>query len=67
MANLLDAVESGNNLTDRQKARHEKTKKRDLALITLLLGTGMRVSECRHQPERFGFSELCCKSPAQRR
>ena len=46
MANLLDAVESGNNLTDRQKARHEKTKKRDLALITLLLGTGMRVSEC---------------------
>lgn len=46
MANLLDAVESGSNLTNLQKARHEKTKKRDLALITLLLGTGMRVSEC---------------------
>lgn len=46
MANFLDAVESGEYLTDRQKARHEKTKKRDLALITLLLGTGMRVSEC---------------------
>lgn len=46
VANLLDAVESGEKLTDRQKAFHEKTKKRDLALLTLLLGTGMRVSEC---------------------
>ncbi len=46
VADLLDAVESGEGLTDRQKAFHEKTKKRDLALMTLLLGTGMRVSEC---------------------
>lgn len=31
---------------DRKKAYYEKTKTRDLALITLLLGTGIRVSEC---------------------
>lgn len=46
MANFLDAVESGEKLTDRQKVFHKKTKKRDLAMMTLLLGTGMRVSEC---------------------
>ena len=46
VANLLDAVETGEKLSGRQKAFHERTKKRDLALTTLLLGTGMRVSEC---------------------
>lgn len=46
MADFLDAVESGGKLSDHQKAFHERTKKRDLALTTLLLGTGMRVSEC---------------------
>ena len=46
VANFLDAVETGEKLTDRQKAFHERTKKRDLAMMTLLLGTGMRVSEC---------------------
>ncbi len=45
-ADLLDAVESGAKLTDREKPYHERNKKRDLALMTLLLGTGMRVSEC---------------------
>lgn len=46
VARLLDEVESGENLTERQKKYHEKTKLRDLALLTLLLGTGIRVSEC---------------------
>lgn len=46
VAAMLDLVESGEKLTKRQKAYHEKTKLRDLALITLLLGTGIRVSEC---------------------
>ncbi|MDE6904236.1 MAG: tyrosine-type recombinase/integrase [Lachnospiraceae bacterium] len=46
VAILLDEVESGENLTKRQKAYHSQTKKRDLALLTLLLGTGIRVSEC---------------------
>lgn len=46
VAMLLDAVEQGDQLTQKQKAYHEKTKRRDLALLTLLLGTGIRVSEC---------------------
>ncbi|MBP5158761.1 MAG: tyrosine-type recombinase/integrase [Lachnospiraceae bacterium] len=45
-AELLDQVESGEKLTDQQKRFHKKNKVRDLALITLLLGTGIRVSEC---------------------
>ena len=46
VAILLDEVESGENLTKNQQRYHDKTKTRDLALITLLLGTGIRVSEC---------------------
>ena len=46
VAKLLDEAENGDGLTERQKAFHKKTKKRDLALLTLLLGTGIRVSEC---------------------
>lgn len=46
VALLLDAVEQGDGLTDKQKAFHNQTKLRDLALLTLLLGTGIRVSEC---------------------
>ena len=46
VARLLDEVESGDNLTARQQKYHEKTKTRDLAMMTLLLGTGIRVSEC---------------------
>lgn len=43
---LLDEVETGDRLTKSQQAFHEKTKTRDLAILTLLLGTGIRVSEC---------------------
>lgn len=47
VALLLDYVEhAGDKLTGQKKAYYEKTKVRDLALITLLLGTGIRVSEC---------------------
>jgi site-specific recombinase XerD len=46
VAILLDEAESGEKLTKRQQMYHEKTKKRDLAILTLLLGTGIRVSEC---------------------
>ena len=46
ISDLLDAVDSGANMTKQQKAYHEKTRIRDLALVTLLLGTGIRVSEC---------------------
>jgi len=47
VASLLDHVEScGNQLTGQAKLYYEKTKMRDLAILTLLLGTGIRVSEC---------------------
>jgi len=46
VAQLLDEVDSGEKLTKKQMESHEKTKIRDLAIITLLLGTGIRVSEC---------------------
>lgn len=46
IAKLLDEVDSGEHLSGRQKQYHEVTKLRDAAIITLLLGTGMRVSEC---------------------
>lgn len=46
VAKLLDVVESGDALTKRQQSFHNRTKVRDLALLTLLLGTGIRVSEC---------------------
>lgn len=46
VAMLLDEVENGGSLTEKQKTFHNKTKIRDLALLTLLLGTGIRVSEC---------------------
>ena len=44
---LLDHVEScGSKFTGQAKIYYEKTKDRDLAILTLLLGTGIRVSEC---------------------
>lgn len=47
VARLLDYMEEcGQSLTGQQKVYYEKTKERDIALITLLLGTGIRVSEC---------------------
>lgn len=46
VARLLDQVDEGERLTDKQKAYHAKTRIRDLAIMTLLLGTGIRVSEC---------------------
>lgn len=45
-AKLLDSVESGADLTAGQKKYHDFTKYRDMAILCLLLGTGMRVSEC---------------------
>lgn len=46
IASLLDFIEKGGEqLTGQKKAFYEKTKIRDLAIVTLLLGTGIRVSE----------------------
>lgn len=46
VATLLDQVEDGDKLTKRELVYHKKTQIRDVALLTLLLGTGIRVSEC---------------------
>ncbi len=46
VAILLDQVENGTKLTKKEQTYHQKTKVRDLALLILLLGTGIRVSEC---------------------
>lgn len=47
VAELLDHVETcGSKLTGQAKVYYEKTKERDIAILTLLLGTGIRVSEC---------------------
>lgn len=46
VADLLDTVETGEGLTQKQLERHDQLKIRDLAILTLLLGTGIRISEC---------------------
>lgn len=46
-AALLDYIEhGGDSLSGKKKEYYEKTRLRDLAIVTLLLGTGIRVSEC---------------------
>lgn len=42
---ILSATQYGNGLTKRQLAYHNTTKERDVAIITLFLGTGIRISE----------------------
>lgn len=46
VASMLDYIEEcSDSLTERQKIYYNITKYRDLAIVTLLLGTGIRVSE----------------------
>lgn len=46
VAQFLDQVESGEDLSKKEKLYHEKNQVRDLAMMQLMLGTGIRVSEC---------------------
>jgi len=46
VATLLDQVEDGSKLSKKELTYHSKTKIRDVAILSLLLGTGIRVSEC---------------------
>ena len=43
---LLDQSEDGDKLTRMQKGFHKHTKNRDFAMLSLFLGTGIRISEC---------------------
>ncbi len=43
--NILDTAESGLGLSPHQMVYHEKNKVRDGAILTLFLGTGIRISE----------------------
>lgn len=43
---FLSVVDGGYGLEGHQKGFHKITRTRDVAIITLLLGTGLRVSEC---------------------
>lgn len=45
VADLLDAVDSGEALSPTQKRYHKITQARDAALFALFLGTGIRISE----------------------
>ena len=46
MQRMLEQAATGDGLTARQKAWHKLTVTRDFALLSLFLGTGIRVSEC---------------------
>ena len=45
ISDMLYIVESGSGLTKRQMSFHNSTKYRDCAIVTLFLGTGIRISE----------------------
>jgi len=42
---IIDVAESGMGLSKHQRAFHDRQKVRDTAIITLFLGTGIRISE----------------------
>ena len=46
IAKLLDEAEDPQALTKRETTYNRKTRERDVAMLTLFLGTGIRISEC---------------------
>lgn len=46
MKSFLQELEDGAGLTGKQNAYHKTFKSRDVAMLSLMLGTGIRVSEC---------------------
>ncbi len=45
VAKILNLIEFGDGLSEKQKDYHNKNKIRDLAMVSLFLGTGIRISE----------------------
>ena len=59
---LLHIIETGEGLTEKQKDYFEKTKTRDLAIMTLFLTTGIRISElCALDISDFDFNDNAFK------
>ena len=46
MEKILTIAETGEKMSKREQAYQKRTAKRDYALLSLFLGTGIRVSEC---------------------
>ena len=46
LVKILDTAQSGDQMSNGQKRFQKLTAKRDFALLSLFLGTGIRVSEC---------------------
>ena len=46
VARILDLAENGQAMPKTYQKFHHVTKKRDLAMLSLFLGTGIRISEC---------------------
>ncbi len=46
VSRMLDAVSLNNTFSQHQKAYNQNTTERDTAIVTLFLGTGIRISEC---------------------
>ena len=46
IAKMLDAAQTGNSLSAKQQQYQRLTRSRDIAMLSLFLGTGIRVSEC---------------------
>lgn len=46
MQKMLDMSQTGENMTKGQQKFHQLTATRDFAMLSLFLGTGIRVSEC---------------------
>lgn len=45
VADLLNCADTGKGMSNHQQAFHDKTRIRDVAILTLFLGTGIRISE----------------------
>ena len=43
---VLDLAENGRDMTQMQQGFHKHTQSRDYAMLSLFLGTGIRISEC---------------------
>lgn len=58
VSELIETAESGNGLSRHASGYHAKTKVRDTAILTLFLGTGIRISELVGlDNDSFDFSE----------